>query len=522
MSLAYKLWKIGSVLEKGDIEKALRDDGEANDGKETEYVNVDFQFVNGILKKAEIKDDSVSKEKMFFTKKIGGSGGGIYYLFPNLNIHDETLEKKLIQLINTVNNIKIYNLVDVKNKEYIEQINIKCNAWKTELKGSKKKSEDEVINKLLNYPKGIYWFWFSINGKSFYELMPEIWDNWYKSPAIKDENAIKKEGYDAFTNEMTEIGFRPEIKVFSYDNYHDNLKFRVNENLPLSLESAKNIKFGWIYILENLVFYYKGLEYIIIPNFLSDDSEIYKLVLKRLKQANQISKNKMQSLNSFVDKEKKLNKDIERYEKKKNKQKKDIDEINNLKNEKEYLLEELGKSDRGLIQQFNDELEETGNLKDSIIVDYIFVSLNRTDLSFEIKGSIEDVIPGHITAVVNSMRNNNICELVTLKKRDKEKTYIQDFFNRNELCFVINKSSKNNRNIILKEKLYLAKLLLNDEKIKFNDLLKRYEKNREYGYDNTKRVLKEGIKEWVEFPDKFIKDESNARKFLTDLNKIKE
>lgn len=75
MSLAYKLWKIGSVLEKGDMEKALRDDGEANDGKETEYVNVDFQFVNGILKKAEIKDDSVSKEKMFFTKKIGGSGG---------------------------------------------------------------------------------------------------------------------------------------------------------------------------------------------------------------------------------------------------------------------------------------------------------------------------------------------------------------------------------------------------------------------------------------------------------------
>lgn len=522
MSLAYKLWKIGSVLEEEDIKKAIKDSTEIKEGNEPDYVNIDFQFENRILKNVELRDNSISGEKVFFTKKTGGSGSGIYYLFPNLNIQNETLEKKITQLINTINNIKDCNFVDSRNKEYIQQINLKCDDWKAILKNGQKEFNDGIIEKILNYKKGNYWFWFSINGKSFYELMPEIWDNWYKSPVKKDEYAEKKEGYDFFTNGIAEIGYKPEIKVFSYDNYHKDLKFRVNENLPLSFESAKNIRFGWIYILKNLVFYYKGLEYIIIPNFLSDNSEIYKLVLKRLKQANKNNKNKRQSLTSFEDKEKRLNKDIEKYEKKKNNQKKDIEKLNILKMEKENILEEIKKSERGLIQQFNDEIEETGNLKDSIIIDYLFVTLNRTDLSFEIKGSIEDVIPSRISTVVKSMSTNNVCELVTLKRRDKGKTYIQDFFNREELYFAVNKSSQNNRNTILKENLYLARLLLNDEKIKFDDLLRRFEENREFNYENKKRILKDGIKEWIGFPDKFIKDENNVTKLLTDLDKIKE
>lgn len=517
MSLAYKLWKIGSVLEEEDIKNALRDNPETKDGNEVEFVNIDFQFENSILKNIELNDNSISKEGMFFTKKTGGSGSGIYYLYPNLNIQKETLEKKIIQLINTVNNIQICDFVNDNNKEYVKQISSKCDEWKGILKNGKKQTIDGIINKILSYKKGDYWFWFSINGKSFNEQMPEIWCNWYKSPVTIDENADSKEGYDVFTNEITKIGYRPEIKVFSYDNYHDNFKYRLNENLPLSLESAKNIKFAWIYIIKNLVFNYKGLEYIIIPNFLSDDLKIYKLVLKRLVQANQNNKDKKQKLEFFVDKEKLLRGDIGKYEKKK-----DEERINSLKNEKESLLNEIQKLDRGLFQQFDDDISETGDLKNSIIIDYIFVKLNRTDLSFEIKESIEDVIPSHISTVVTLMGVNNICELITLKRRNKEQTYIQDFFNRKELYFAVNRSSQNNRNTILKEKLYLAKLLLNDEKIKFDDLLRRFEKNREFNYENKKRILKNKIKEWIEFPDKFIKDENNMKKFLMDLEKIKE
>ena len=116
----------------------------------------------------------------------------------------------------------------------------------------------KLCRNLVVFPKGNYWLWLSINGKTFYELMPEVWNNWYKEPAVANDN--KKIGYDVFTNKETEVGYKPDIKVFSYDQYHKSMEYRLNENLPLSLESARNIKFAWMYILNNLVFYYKGCQ----------------------------------------------------------------------------------------------------------------------------------------------------------------------------------------------------------------------------------------------------------------------
>ncbi len=126
--------------------------------------------------------------------------------------------------------------------------------------------------------------------KPFLKLCPEVWANWYKSPVapLKEES----QGYDVFTNKETIVGYRPEFKIFSYDQYHDSLNYRIRENLPLSLESARNIKFAWSYILEKLVFFYKGLEYIIIPNMLYDDKEAYRKILKRLVRANKGNKKK--------------------------------------------------------------------------------------------------------------------------------------------------------------------------------------------------------------------------------------
>jgi len=260
MSLAYKLWKIGSVLEEKDIEDAIKDSTEIKEGNEPDYVNIDFRFENGILKNIELNDNAISGKNMFFTKKTGGSGSGIYYLFPNLNIQNETLEKKFYQLIQTVNNIENCHFTDGDNKEYVDQIikkykevelHLEEEALKYKL-GEKRNGNDEkklekirikisdndikidsigqllidIFKVVLKYRKGNYWFWFSIDGKSFCDLMPEIWINWFKSPAIKDKNVKNIEGYDAFTNKITEIGYRPEIKVFSYDNYHDNLKIQ--------------------------------------------------------------------------------------------------------------------------------------------------------------------------------------------------------------------------------------------------------------------------------------------------------
>jgi len=595
MSLAYKLWKIGSVLNENDIKKALKSDTESKDGKEFNYVNVNFIIENEEIKGIEVNENAISKEKMFFSKKIGGSGSGMYYLYPNLVIKDikkgkeiEENEKKIYQLKNTIEksvlkfcNDKIKNKVKLiikkfedikeyiykakltifneikKNKENdiadkleeklnmensnenFKKIEKEINTLSKEIKNiakninslSKEIDKNKITDwdsKILNMCKQTlqkeysdYWFWFSINGKTFYELMPEIWDNWYKCPVIKNNNA--KEGYDAFTNQEAEIGYKPEIKIFSYDNYHDSLNFRINDNLPLSFESARNIKFSWMYILEDLVFYYKGLEYLIIPNLISDNPDILKTILERFRRANKKTGINKTILESLQDQERKLENDIKKLGKKKI-----LKEINQkleeLKKQKETVSAEIEKIDLCMIQKIEDEINEVGDLKDSITVDYIFASINRTNLSFEIKGSIEDIVPSHVRNIVTLMRREGcqINDLVTLKKRDREKTYLQDFFNRNELYFALNRSSRNNANAILAERLFLARLLLTNEKIKKEDLLRRFEINREFNYHKKKRLTKDGIKEWINFPDSFIKYENNIMNFLNKLNKIKE
>jgi len=79
-----------------------------------------------------------------------------------------------------------------------------------------------------------------------------------------------------------------------------------------------------------------------------------------------------------------------------------------------------------------------------------------------------------------------------------------------------------NSNSINTERLYLAKLLLTEVKIKHSDLLQRFEFNRNYGYDKKKRMTKEGFQEWIQYPDGFARDEENLLQFLNSINKIQE
>ena len=573
MSLAYKLWKIGSVLDKEDIKNAVKDDMEIDYGEEPSNLNINFILENNEIKKIELNENGISKEKMFFSKKIGGSGGGMYYLYPNLNIINvkkgkerEELSKKISQLVNTIN-MSVLEFCNDDNKESVKMIsnsllNIKDHIEKVNLIIEQKNYEDEleklsdnedenkrkklnkkiddifkkmkkmeeeynewnsdlidVCEKIFQKEGNNFWFWISINGKTFYELMPEIWDNWYETPVIKNEDA--KKGFDAFTNMETEIGYRPEIKVFSYDNYHYNLNYRINQNLPLSLESAKNIKFAWIYILENLVFYYKGLEYVIIPNLLLEDVNVYKDILNSFKEANK----KTNSKKAILDKLRKTENTLENKLKKLVK-KKLLDneiELEVLRRKRDKIINQIKKIDKGIIEQFEEEVNELGENKNLITIDYLFTKINRTNLSFELKSSIEDIVPSQIRKVVDTMRAEpKISDLVTLKNKDKDKSYLHDFFNRNEIYFILNKSGKNNENSILKERLFLAKLLLTDFHIKISDLMKRFHFNREFDYKNKKRLTKEGVKEWIAFPDKFRRDEENIFNFLTNLGKIKE
>lgn len=584
MSFAYKLWKIGRTLTEDEILDSICDKAEIEDAGELQFINIDFQVLNNEVKDILYSKDSISKGKIFFTKKIGGAGDGIYYLYPNLNIRKENLKKKIIQLVNTLKssirvyaneqNQKIAELIFLKFdeiKKYIERAELEL-----ELKNLKKQYEElnessihkedgttaqktdkkiksfekkiaknkEKCTKLIEtrkiwdhllltlcrnlvvFPKGNYWFWFSINGETFYELMPEVWSNWYENPVSTRDN--KKIGYDAFTNKETEVGYKPEVKVFSYDQYHKSMEYRLNENLPLSLESARNIKFAWMYILNNLVFYYKGLEYIIIPNLISNDADLYKTVLNRFRQANKKSSSKktiLEQLNTF---EKRLEKDIDKLKKKEKSSKSKNENLNELVQQSEETLSKIKELDTGMIREFDEQLTEVGGIKNSITVDYIFTSINRTNLSFEIKGSIEDVIPSQVRNVVTEMAKPGhiISDLVKLDKRDRSETLLQDFFSREELSLILQKATKNKKtkkivNKILQERLYLAKLLLTDTKIEINQLLQRFETNRLLWYDKKKRLTKDDIYEWIEFSKSFTTNEDNIYNFFKRLGKIK-
>lgn len=571
MSFAYKLWKIGQVLTDDDVWNALIDSGGNSDSDDPQYVNIDITLSGDTIDCIDLKKSSISSDKLFFTKKIGGTSNS-YYLYPNLNLQKSLVKDKVQLLVNTlkygmlnyvgdrnrktvesvlseIEGIKKYigraetelALSDlIKHRDQLNEEATRCDDGKNDkeivkvekdiIKAEKKVKASiagletwneqllKVCSELVVQPKGEYWIWLSINGKTFYELMPEIKENWFKKPVFASD---LKKGFDAFTNMETDIGYKPEVKVFSYDQYHNSMNYRLNDNLPLSLESARKIKFAWMYIIHNLVFYFKGLEYVVIPNLLLDDAGLYQTVLDRFRRANVKSNHKKSVLEQHNAQEKKLEKDIEKIKKKATEKNKK--EWIELEKQRKDLLGTIDRMDTGLIKEFNDQIEEVGDLKNSMTIDYLFTKIDRTNLSFEIKGSLEDVVPSRIQDVVSAMNSPGhlISDRVKLGKRHRDETLLQDYFNRKELAFVLNRSQLNNANTILQEKLYLARLLLTDMKINMDSLMARFEENRLYGYDMKKRLNKEGIYLWIEHTSRFTGHDDTVFNFLKRLDKIK-
>lgn len=508
MSLAYKLWKIGNVLTKEDIEKSIRVDAGFKEGVEPNFLNIDFTFKNDSIQKVSLNRNAISMNKLFFTKKIGGTSNA-YYLYPNIAIQKSKPLKGMKNIKNTLKYLTQY-YCNNNRKRKIELILESLDKYCKDLK-------------ISEYNKGNYIIWLSINGITFYELMPEVWGNYYKNPFV---DANTQTGFDIFTNEEAEIGYKTDFKVFSYDQYHDSLNYRLDDNLPMSKESARNIKYAWLYILDNLVFYYKGLEYVIIPNLLNDDNEILKMVLRRFVKANNKLSRKKTILDSLRQQEKKLKVEIKKLQKKKNDTVKTSSKLEKIKNE-------INKIDLGMITELNEQAQTLDEFINMVTLDYFFVNINRTNLSFEITGSIEDVIPSKISKVVEKMREYNIVDLVKLGTKESSKTYLQDYFNRNELeCMatpgksIYREKSKELKNNLISERIYLARLLLTNLQIKRSDLLHCFEFNRNFNYCKKKRMVEipndKKIMEWIQFPDSFVKDEDNIVNFLKSLKKIQE
>jgi CRISPR-associated protein Csh1 len=503
MSLAYKLWKIGEALTDEDILATVREQPQFKE--EPAYLCIDFSVNGNRVNGYELKKDAINADKLFMTSKMGGSGSGIYYLYPNLALQDDPPLKKFNLLKNTLEK-GVLPLLPEKGKEAIQAVVTFVND---------KEMFAPVKQQLDQQDKFTGFFWIEINGSTIYEKAPEVWSNWLACPAVPLE--IQTTSKDAVSNAVTEVGYRTEFKIFSYDQYHDSLNHRLNANFPVSKQSARAIKLAWIFILKNLVFYYKGLEYLMLPNLLVDNSDCLRQILKRLTNANISSNNKRTILERLYNQEKKVQKDLAKLGKGKNQERLRLLQEQMTENRHEIL-----NTDLGLVEEINEQFGCLDELRNMITVDMVFTSINRTNLSFEIKGSISDVVPSRVSEVVLALKECNISDLVTLKGVNYDKTRLQDFFAREELALVRSRSANNYKNKILSERLALARLMLTDQKIRMDDLMQRFQYNREFDYTRKRRVTMEGVKKWVAYPENYTNSEDAILRFFSSLNKIQE
>jgi CRISPR-associated protein Csh1 len=460
MSLAHKLYKIGQLVSKEEIKEII----EVNefDNLDT-YRTLQIDLKDGM---ATLKENAIESSKTMFTKKIGGTSNS-YYLYPNFEYQKEKdLYKKFQAIAYTFeNSIMVY--ANEANQKLAKP------AWRYI-----QEYREDILG-LKDYKAENYFVIITINGKTLFELMPEIWDNYYEAfvePHItktiqKVDMPQLQEEIDFVTHEKVLCGYSPNVKFFTMDNYNDAFKPQIINKLPLSKESAIAIKKGWMYAMTHLKFYHKGLEYIIIPSMVNYNEEMYKELLKFLKKSGD--------------------------------------------------KESLASREDSFIRRLSKQIEEFHQDKiNSISLDILFTEVNLTNLSVKIFATLEDVLPSRIRNLVRSMQEMKIVDKLK-RETNSNDIHLREYFSREELFAIATKNTASMKNRIIQEKIYLAKLLLGYATIDYIELLKRFEFDREYDYEHKKKLSDVGIKEWITYPNSFVSRENAIIDFLTEINAIK-
>ncbi len=460
MSLAHKLYNIGNLVTKEEDIKEIIEVKEFKDIGSYTTLQIDFSS-----KGTTIKRTSIDNLKTMFTKKIGGTSNS-YYLYPNFEFQKEgNLYKKFKSIAYTFeNSIMLY--ANKENRKLAKPILDYIKSYK-----------DDTLE-LKSYPKDNYFVVVTIDGKTIYELMPEVWDNYYNSfvdahitKKIKKVNTPQlKEEIDFITHKKEVCGYNPNVKFFTMDNYNDALKVQIIDKFPMSKETAIAIKKGWMYAINHLKFYYKGLEYIIIPSMVDFDEVAYKEILNFLRDSK--------------------------------------------------TLDSIASNEGFLADLFARILKIDEKVLNSIALDIYFTEVNLTNLSVKIFATLEDVLPSRISFVVEKMKEYKINANIKREENSKD-IYIRDYFSQEELFAIATKNISGMKNRIIQEKIYLAKLLLGYEQIEYLELLKRFEHNREYNYEHKKKLTETGIKEWIEFFNSYIEDEDKTIEFLDSIKSIR-
>lgn len=507
MSLAYKLWRIGSVLDEDDVFQLMNENNKIP--SDPQYLRVDFLIENNTVKDVQVNQKAVSKDRLFLTPKLGSSGKGIYYLYPNISLQKSVPAEKTFLLRNTLATI-ICSFANEANKKSAHLV---LDAF------------GRVEKLCASYKKGDYVFYITINGQTLWECMPEVWEDWVQCPFIETDSL--SQGWDVFTNESCTVGYQPDVKIFSYDNYHDALKYRLTKNYAFSAESARNIRFGWMFAMQNLFFKYNDLEYCVMPNMVIFDKVKYKRILLKYKEFHDYEKNRVNELFNLSNQEKKIEKELKKKE-----VNRDMQKVNDLSVRREGIQENkknLYIGDIGFIKGINDDIDNLGDLSCGLVLNYYFFDLDRKSKSFRVKGSLEDVLPSRVQCVFRALTSNRITDaIIYYFTKTNDLVELKNYFSREEMHFLFSKRYderkgfiKKYSNTILKERIYLARLLLADEQISMDSLLERFEYHREKDYAGKKRV-KDGIKDWLQYPRKYRESEDRIIIFLKKLNKLRE
>jgi len=513
MSLANKLYNIGkTIADKKTIKSLIEREPDRTIDYQT--VSINFNIKNNQILYDDIVNDFCGS--VFYTDKLTSSSNPSIYLYPNLLIHKNTPDSKTIHLKASIKNIISYHYANSKNEILLQSI-------------LEEMEKEKILNKLKKYPKGDYLYNITINNKSLFEIMPEIWENWFLNPAIPYKDLEIKSFYDFISDKESHIGYNPDIGCYSVDNYDTKLKHRIIDNMPLSKESARYIKFAWLYLKKNLLFYFDGMSFSIIPSYAKENEKEFIEILSKLKMANEQSYQKRNTLKVLANEEADIKNTLNKLEKPKKKDEEKIKEIKKELEEKQKLKSKIAsKIANGLFTNFRDDIKDLEFIQ-GLTVDIIFMELNKNEV--KIYGSVEDILPSRITKIVEKMREYNINDSILIGNKDITQTYLHDFFHRDELYFYKLNKRKNDpkdssyRPKILEERFYLIKLLLTNSQISRRDLYRRFEFNAEYDYEHKKRVDSNGVKSWFtkERGLKDYQDEQNILSFFEDkkINKIK-
>ena len=210
MGLAHKLHVIGNLISDDDTIAMIKN---AN-FKDSEHIVlvIDFKIENlKLVDKPLIYRASLDNIKTLFTKKIGGTSNS-YYLYPNFEYQNEKdIYKKFKATSHTLqNSVMVY--ANEANKHIATLV----------FEYIKNYEKDEL--ELKNFKQDDYFLILLINGRSFYELMPEVLQNYLNEFVRSHIKNSRNEPQlkcliDVVTKEKIACGYNPDIKFFTMDNF---------------------------------------------------------------------------------------------------------------------------------------------------------------------------------------------------------------------------------------------------------------------------------------------------------------